>query len=81
MSGFLCPHCSECSNLFSSGGGQQLAQDLGITFLGKVPIDPLLTTLIEKDSFPIAFPQSLLWDEFQTITDLLITCTTRGDAN
>lgn len=25
MSGFVCPHCAECTNLFSSGGGEKLA--------------------------------------------------------
>merc|ERR550519_2615161 len=25
MSGYVCPHCSECTNIFSSGGGQSLS--------------------------------------------------------
>lgn len=36
MSGFVCPHCSECSNIFSKGGGQQLADLSKIPFLGNL---------------------------------------------
>ena len=35
MSGFVCPHCSECTNVFSKGGGEQLAQHASVPFLGK----------------------------------------------
>lgn len=48
MSGFVCPHCSECTNVFSSGGGEKMAQEFGITFLGAVPIDPKFGLLIES---------------------------------
>lgn len=40
MSGFVCPTCSECTNIFSSGGGESLASHANIKFLGRVPIDP-----------------------------------------
>jgi len=40
MSYFLCPHCSERTEIFSHGGGQKAAEKLGIPFLGEVPIDP-----------------------------------------
>ena len=42
MSGFVCPHCEECTYIFSKGGGEKLAQSQNITFLGRVPIDPQL---------------------------------------
>lgn len=47
MSGFLCPYCSECTNIFGSGGGKKLAEALQLRFLGSVPIDPQFTDLIE----------------------------------
>ncbi|SCW03462.1 LAFE_0G10968g1_1 [Lachancea fermentati] len=50
MSGFICPHCSECTNIFSKGGGQQLANSQKIDFLGSVPIDPAFVEMIEKQS-------------------------------
>ncbi|CAK7013799.1 MAG: Iron-sulfur cluster carrier protein [Desulfovibrio sp.] len=42
MSGLACPHCGGNIDIFSSGGGEQLAKDKGIPFLGKIPIDPAM---------------------------------------
>lgn len=50
MSGFVCPYCSECTNVFSSGGGLVMAQQFGVEFLGKVPIDPAFNMMIESQS-------------------------------
>lgn len=47
MSGFICPHCAECTNIFSTGGGEALSKQLDLTFLGNVPIDPKFIELIE----------------------------------
>jgi ATP-binding protein involved in chromosome partitioning len=40
MSGFICPKCGEEINIFKIGGGQKIAKDLSIPFLGSIPIDP-----------------------------------------
>lgn len=40
MSGFVCPHCNEITEIFSKGAGEELAQKYNLKFLGKVPIDP-----------------------------------------
>ncbi|KAK9316820.1 P-loop containing nucleoside triphosphate hydrolase protein [Lipomyces starkeyi] len=48
MSGFLCPHCAECSHIFSKGGGEELAKQYDVPFLGAVPIDPQFVLLIEE---------------------------------
>jgi len=40
MSGFLCPHCGQRTDLFKAGGGKQLAGELGLPLLGQVPVDP-----------------------------------------
>ncbi len=40
MSGLICPHCGGRINLFKDGGGEKAARELGVTFLGKIPIDP-----------------------------------------
>ena len=39
MSGFSCPHCHEQIDLFGSGGGERIAKEHGVPFLGKIPID------------------------------------------
>ena len=61
MSGFVCPHCAECTDLFSSGGGKQLALDLNLNFMGSVPIDPNLSSLMEKSEFVRVFKTSALF--------------------
>jgi len=40
MSGLACPHCSEVVDVFGSGGGEKLAEEMGLPFLGRVPLDP-----------------------------------------
>lgn len=40
MSGMRCPHCGKAIDLFKVGGGEKAAKELGVPFLGRVPIDP-----------------------------------------
>lgn len=40
MSGFTCPSCGTVTHIFHQGGGEAIAQELGVPFLGKVPLDP-----------------------------------------
>jgi len=40
MSGLVCPYCGKTIDLFKPGGGKRAASDLGVPFLGKIPIDP-----------------------------------------
>jgi ATP-binding protein involved in chromosome partitioning len=40
MSGFVCPNCGAKVDIFQSGGGQKIAEELNIPFLGSIPIDP-----------------------------------------
>jgi ATP-binding protein involved in chromosome partitioning len=40
MSGMICPHCGDTIDLFSRGGGKKAAEDLGVPFLGAIPLDP-----------------------------------------
>ncbi len=40
MSGFICPKCGEKTDLFKRGGGEKAAKELGVPFLGRIPIDP-----------------------------------------
>lgn len=45
MSGFVCPNCQECTNIFSSGGGAALAELSNVPLLGVLPIDPRVGAL------------------------------------
>ncbi|MDI6890267.1 MAG: Mrp/NBP35 family ATP-binding protein [Thermodesulfovibrionales bacterium] len=40
MSGFVCPYCGKTVDIFKSGGGQKMALEMGVPFLGKIPIEP-----------------------------------------
>jgi ATP-binding protein involved in chromosome partitioning len=40
MSGMACPHCDEIIDVFGSGGGESLAEEMKLSFLGRVPLDP-----------------------------------------
>ena len=43
MSGFVCPHCNRKTDIFKSAGGEQMAADFAVPFLGAVPIDSAMT--------------------------------------
>ena len=39
MSGFICPNCGVKVDIFRSGGGKKIAEELEVPFLGSIPID------------------------------------------
>jgi len=39
MSGYECPHCGETVDIFGRGGGEALARELELPFLGSIPLD------------------------------------------
>jgi predicted Fe-Mo cluster-binding NifX family protein len=39
MSGFTCPKCGERVHIFGSDGGRNMAQEMGVPYLGAIPID------------------------------------------
>jgi ATP-binding protein involved in chromosome partitioning len=39
MAGYACPHCGELSDPFGSGGAEAKAGELGLDFLGRIPLD------------------------------------------
>ena len=47
MSGLFCPHCGEEIDLYKKGGGEALAKQEGLNFLGAIPLDP--ATVIAAD--------------------------------
>jgi ATP-binding protein involved in chromosome partitioning len=42
MSYLQCPHCDERIDVFSSGGGRRTATEMGVHFLGVLPLDPVV---------------------------------------
>ncbi len=59
MAGFTCPHCSETTAIFepSSGGAAAMCAEMGVPFLGSIPLDPYLMRACEQGrSYAEAFP-------------------------
>lgn len=48
MSGFVCPGCGKETHIFSNGGGEKLAAELGAEFLGRIPLDPGAAALADS---------------------------------
>ncbi|TFK36925.1 cytosolic Fe-S cluster assembling factor CFD1 [Crucibulum laeve] len=48
MSGYVCPCCGEVSNVFSTGGGEEMARREHLQFLGSLPVDTNLVTLLDS---------------------------------
>jgi len=40
MAGLECPHCHKEIEVFRKGGGEASALDMGVPFLGRIPLDP-----------------------------------------
>ncbi|KAI5868376.1 nucleotide-binding protein [Durotheca rogersii] len=61
MSGFVCPKCTHESQIFkaTTGGGAALAKEMGIPFLGEVPLDPRIGMACDYgESFFQSYPDS-----------------------
>lgn len=68
MSGYICPHCTECTNVWGKGGGEALANREGIEFLGRIPIDPKLVRVLDDAKEDVRKSQSASIDEEQSTT-------------
>lgn len=69
MNGFVCPKCGELTSVFQSGGGRLMADDMGVTFLGSVPIDPQIA---EAGDSGVAFLQRYADSQTAAIIQSLI---------
>jgi len=70
MSGFICPKCGHKTDIFKSGGGEKMAEEMGVPFLGRIPIDPAIVEACDsgrpyiqeykESQAAVAFKQSIL---------------------
>jgi Mrp family chromosome partitioning ATPase len=70
MSGFVCPNCKGESQIFraSTGGGKALAEEMGIPFLGAVPLDPRIGIACDYgESYFDSFPDSPAYKAFRQV--------------
>ncbi len=73
MSGMLCPHCGKRIDLFKTGGGQRAALELGVPFLGRIPLDPQIVILgDEGKAFIETEPQSQASQAFMDVVERIL---------
>jgi ATP-binding protein involved in chromosome partitioning len=54
MAGYVCPHCGEQSDPFGNGGAEAAAEELGIAFLGRLPLSSGLREASDAGEPPAA---------------------------
>ncbi len=74
MSGLICPKCGENIEIFGSGGGKKQSEEMGIEFLGTLPLD-LKTRKLADQGQPIllADAQAGISILFKQIVDKIMT--------
>jgi ATP-binding protein involved in chromosome partitioning len=72
MSGFVCPNCHEVSYIFGHGGAKQTAHQLGVDFLGEIPLDPSIRGLTDQGKpIVIAEPESIPAKKYMEICQII----------
>jgi len=69
MSGFVCPYCGKEINIFKYGGGERSARELGVTFLGRVPIDPGMVIAADNGTPFVLKKDSKVREAFEHIVE------------
>ena len=73
MSGLKCPHCGKNIDLFKSGGGEKVALEFNIPFLGKIPIDiNLVESSDEGKPYILQYKNSETAQIFNKIVELIL---------
>lgn len=73
MSGMVCPHCGKRIDLFKEGGGEKAALELGVPFLGKIPLEPQIVTSGDEGKPFIRYqPNSKASKAFEKIVEAII---------
>lgn len=68
MTHFLCPHCNEETEIFSSGGGESESRRLDVPLLGRVPLSPELVNSSDAGlPYVLEYPNSEITEEFMKI--------------
>jgi len=54
MAGYICPHCGESSDPFGSGGAEAAAKEIGVPFLGRLPLSAAVRAASDAGNPPAA---------------------------
>ena len=79
MSGFVCPHCKKTTDIFKTGGGERMAQGMGVPFLGCIPLDAAVGASCD-DGRPFVhhFARTETAKAFERIIAPILALTTAG---
>ncbi len=72
MSGFVCPDCGKRYEIFGSGGAKRRAAELGIPFLGEVPINMQIRVLGDEGCTSANFDDPATAAPLRTICENLV---------
>jgi len=79
MSGFVCPRCGHRTDVFGSGGGERMARQMGVPFLGRIPLDPALMQACEEgEPFVRRLADSQAGRAFLHIVDAIVEAVGAG---
>ncbi len=74
MSGLECPHCGKNIDVFKTGGGEKICSELGVSFLGRIPLDPGITQKCDDgEAFVTSKPDS---DAAKAFGEIVTKCET-----
>jgi Mrp family chromosome partitioning ATPase len=73
MSGLTCPHCGKEIDLFKEGGGERAAKEMGVPFLGRIPVHPHIVESGDTGKpFVLSHPKSEASKAFAQIAEKII---------
>jgi len=81
MSGFVCPKCKTETQIFAptTGGAEKMCKDLGLAFLGKIPLDPTLARACDEgESYLERCPNSAASVAYQQVFAKIIAACVRA---
>jgi len=79
MSGFVCPNCGQKTDVFKSGGGEIMANEMHLCFLGRIPIDPQIVQACDSGRpFVYHYNQSQTAEAFGKILNPILELDTNA---
>jgi len=70
MSGMTCPHCKNQIELFKTGGGERIAQQMKVPFVGRIPLDPAMVVCADEGRpFVLSHPDSVASKAFHGLAE------------
>jgi ATP-binding protein involved in chromosome partitioning len=80
MCGFVCQCCGEVVNIFQYGGGERLAKEMEVPFLGRIPLDERVSATSDNGvPFIVEYPDSSVSEAFMDIVDKIRCSVEEGE--